>query len=414
MGKSCTSNAPGLQKGRILKIAIDARWIFEQLSGIGIYTRELIRNLAGLDHQNDYLLIFDKPVLLRRTCRELHISSHSNFAACLVPYGVFSVRNQVLMPGLLKRNAINVFHSTNYMIPLPAFTGSHRPGKAKCVTTIHDLIPLVIPHHAPKSKKTLIFPIYKQLMFQVGARSDAVITVSNRSRRDVIKRLRIASGQTDKVTAIPNGVSSSFHPPQQDRSRSESDSEERVRKLLYVGRTDPYKNVSMLVKMLARLKQLCSFPVELHLISSPDPRYPEPLLLSEKLHISDAVKWRGYLADEDMVKVYQNADVLVHPSQYEGFGLQIIEAMASGLPVVCSNGGSLPEIAGNAAIILDPHDEDGFVSAVLDLFASPEKREDLRSKGIEQASRFSWQRTARETLEVYRSVSKPQQMTSNQ
>ncbi len=396
-----------------MKIAIDARWIFDELSGIGIYTRELIRNLAGIDRRNDYLLIFDKPGLLRRTCKELSMDSHSNFAACLVPYGIFSLRNQVLMPSFIKRNRIDVFHSTNYMIPFFAFPRGNSP-KAKCVTTIHDLIPMVIPGHAPRSKKTLIFPIYKQLMFQVAARSDTVITVSNQSRLDVLKHLRIAPGQADKVKAIANGVSPSFHPPDKDGSSYNTYPEKRPGKLLYVGRTDPYKNVSMLVRILAELRKRCSFPVELRLVSSFDPRYPEPLRLIEKLGVSDAVKWLGRLSDGDMAQAYQSADVLVHPSRYEGFGLQVIEAMASGLPVVCSNGGSLPEIAGNAAIILDPDDENGFVTAVMDLLASPEKREELRRKGIKQASQFSWQRTARETLEVYQSFSKQQQRADQQ
>jgi glycosyltransferase involved in cell wall biosynthesis len=386
-----------------LRIGIDARWIFEKLSGIGIYTRELIRNLAAIDRDNEYVLIFDDPGLMKRTMAELG-EKPPNFHERLVPWTIFSLRNQFFMPRFIRETRLDVYHSTNYMIPLPAFprwrTGRDGP---KCVTTIHDLIPFVVPDHAPRSKKSLLFPAYRQLMYQVGRRSDAIITVSERSRKDVIEHLRLPPAYRKKVQAIPNGVSSKFQ-PSASLGQARNPEEQAARKLLYVGRTDPYKNVSTLIRVLAQLRRNLDFPIRLQLASSPDPRYPEPVRLIAELGLENSVNWLGYLSDDELLHVYQDADVLVHPSEYEGFGLQIIEAMACGLPVVCSNGGSLEEIADGAALTMAPHDEKGFARAVTDLLTSTTMAEDLRKKGLARASEFKWQRTARETLEVYESI----------
>lgn len=375
-----------------MKIAIDARWIFPEISGIGNYTRQLLRQFGELDIGDDqFLLIFNDPELKDRTLNETGLMDAANFESECVPWGVFSPKSQLFLPSYLKRKKVDLFHSPNYMIPLLAFP-RRRSSRIKCVTTIHDLIPLVFPDHAPKSKKSRLFPVFCAIMNEVGRRSDAIITVSNASRRDILEKLHISPAAANKVHTVYNGVSKRFQPPTTDQRPS----------LLYVGRADPYKNLETLIRALSIVHKTTDLKPNLLLAGSPDPRYPEAMNLANELGLKDMVKWTGYLSDDDLVKTYQSADLLVHPSRYEGFGLQIIEAMACGTPVVSSNGGSLPEVAGDAAIMVDPDDVEGFAAGIIEVLTNPEVADKMQKDGYKQAKKFTWKKAAEETLKVYR------------
>ena len=144
------------------KYAIDCRWIFKDISGIGRYTQELVTNLSLVDMDNEYLLLFDNAEVRDRTLALPDLEEAEGMSTCLVEYGLFSPANQLKLPGLLAEKGVQVYHSTNYMTLL---TGLKKRGIASIVT-IHDLIPLLFPDHAPKSKKSRIFPVFKQLMKQ--------------------------------------------------------------------------------------------------------------------------------------------------------------------------------------------------------------------------------------------------------
>jgi len=381
-----------------MRIAIDARWIFPELSGVGTYTLELAYQLAEIDPHNEYLLYFSDSMVRDRTVAGLELGAVRNFTTKLLPFGVFSPWNQVMLGRELRRDKVDVFHSTNYMIPLPAFRRNRR-GPVECVTTIHDVIPLLFPNHAPRSKKTRFSPLYRRIMKEIGARSDRIITVSQTSREDIIRCLRIPDKHAAKVRVVYNGVSPRFRPAgDTDRPTQETG---RAKVMLYVGRADPYKNAAVLVRTLASLRRDHGLSVCLKIAGTPDPRYPEARELAAELGVSSSVEWLGYLSPEELVETYQAADVLVHPSRYEGFGLQILEAMACGLPVVCSNAGSLQEVAGDAALLVDPDDLEGFVSHIVGVFGDPELARGLVQKGFRQAQRFTWRKCAEETIQTY-------------
>lgn len=398
MDKNRARNVADLREGVQMNITIDARWIFKEISGVGIYTRELIRHLAALDKVNRYTLLFSDASILKNTISETNIISSPNFSAHLLPYGVFSPSNQLLMPGLLKRQGTHIYHSTNYMIPFLAFP-RRRAGQIRCVTTVHDVIPMIFPHHAPKSKKSRLYPIYRRLMLEVGARSDIITTDSNASRNDIISHLHIPDSETKKVRTIYCGVSSQFRPPET------RDYDTPTKTILYVGRSDPYKNLSGLIKAYAKAKSLTNIPLKLRIIGPPDKRYPEPMQTAEKFGVKDSIEWTGYMQDSSPVSAYQQADLLVHLSMYEGFGLQVAEAMACGTPVLCSNAASLPEVAGNAAILVDYNDTDGISSKMVEILSKPELAREMSAKGLEQAKKFTWHQTAKETLEIYEQLS---------
>lgn len=380
-----------------MNIAIDGRWIFREVFGIASYTRDLIANLAEIDEKNNYTIFFNEKDIMERTMVETDIPNHANFRTMLVPFGPFSIQNQLILPGILKKNNINIYHSTNYMIPMLAFPRNVL-GKTACIATIHDVIPLIFPDHAPKSKKSRLYPIYKLLMFEIGARCDAIIADSEASAADVIKHLHIPVKHHNKVHAVYCGINSRFKPENNKTAN-------REKRLLYVGRIDPYKNLDTLIRAFANVRDQFSAPVTLTIAGSTDPRYPETPRLVNSLGLDNAVKWTGYVSNEELLSLYRQADILVHPSRYEGFGLQLVEAMACGTPVICATGGSQPEVAGNAARILDPDDLCGFTDAILKILSDPVTSAEMREKGIRRAAEFTWKKTAQKTLEIYEQFS---------
>mgnify|MGYP000566117381 CR=1 FL=1 len=379
-------------------IVIDARWIFKEISGIGNYTRQLIKHLAQIDFVNNYVILFNDLDILQRTVMETEFDKNPNFRSCLFPYGVFSPINQILLPYHLKNINCGIYHSTNYMMPLLAFPLTKKKRRQHCIVTIHDVIPLLFPKAAPKSRKARLFPIYCFLMRQIARRTDLIITDSDASRADIIRTLSISPSESSKVRTVYCGVSPSFSSREKKLPQFSASNHAR---LLYVGRMDPYKNVVGLIKIFHKACQICNFPLELTIAGSVDPRYPEAPALVKKLGLDHLIKWTGYLADDQLTQIYQESDLLVHPSRYEGFGLQIVEAMASGLPVVCSNTSSLPEVAEDAAVLLSPDDEDGFALNIKNILSNSAKWEEMRRKGIQRAKLFSWNKTAEIMKNIY-------------
>ncbi len=379
-----------------MKIAIDARWIFSEISGIGEYTRELIRHLARDPGRHDYTLIFQDPALLERTRAELALAESAPIVFQRVPYGLFSPRNQIALPPLLRRLNIRVFHSPNYMLPLLAFP-RHGRGPLRAVVTIHDVIPLLFPDHAPRSKKSRVLPLYRALMRSIGRRADRILTDSAASARDLIRELAIPPDQAGKVLTVYCGVSTRFVPPVARPSRAA----DVPRTLLYVGRADPYKNLTGLIRAFEQARALVPVPLELIIAGAPDPRYPEAQQLVYERGLEPHVHWTGYVPDGLLTRLYQEADALLHCSRYEGFGLQVVEAMACGTPVICSRAGSLPEVVGDAALLADPDDVETFARHVATVLTRPDVAAQLRARGLARAATFTWAATAARTREVY-------------
>jgi len=375
-----------------MRIGIDARWIFTELSGIGTYTQELIRHLAREDRENEYFLFFHHRSLMARTAELTQYNTAPNFNATFIPYGPLTLRNQLRLPGYLHDHRIDVFHSTNFMIPFRAFP-RRRPGPVRCIVTIHDLIPLLFPEYTPRAKKKRFYPLFVKVMHEVGKRADIIITVSESSRRDIIKHLRIPPERETRVVVTAEGVDTRYQPGATRIGAPKT--------ILYVGRFDPYKNVVRLVEAFARLREEILPDAQLRLIGPEDPRYPEPRERARALGVEPYIAWSGYVSEEGLKQAYQEADVLVLPSRYEGFGLPVLEAMACGTPVICSNTSALPEVAGEAAVLVEPDDTEQLVDALSLVLTQPARARELREKGIAHAARFTWSKTAQATMQIY-------------
>ena len=374
------------------RVAIDARWVFPELSGIGRYTLELLKQLGEIGGGFRYLVLVRDSERREFIEREAGLAGKANVEFAELPYGPFSVRGQFAAARWLRERDVGVYHSTNFMVPLPAFP-RRRPHATKCLCNIHDLIPLVHPEFTPKALKTRFFSVYRALMHEIALRTDAVATGSESAKRDIVRLLGIPE---DRIAVAPDGVDGRYGPGGEKPSARGG-----PKTVLYVGRSDPYKNLPGLVAVFARLVREEGVDARLRIVGPPDARYPEAGETARRLGVVDRVERAGYLDDAGLVQAYRDADVLALLSRYEGFGLPVAEAMACGTPVVCSHAASLPEVAGNAARLVAPDDVAGAAAALKAVLTDPAEAARLRAAGLAQAKKFSWRTAAESILRLY-------------
>ncbi|MBI1883353.1 MAG: glycosyltransferase family 4 protein [Chlamydiae bacterium] len=377
-----------------MKIAIDARWIIEKPSGIGQYTINMIRFLMKENKTDEYFLFFSNKKIMKETCEILEIFQDPFFHLVLFPHGVFSLSSQIFLPLHLKKLKIDIFHSPNFMIPL--FTFGTRLG-----VTLHDLIPFLFPHFAPRSKKSRFYKLYRLLMFWIVKRVHHVFVDSEHSYQDLVSHF---PNTLQKTSVLKFGIDPSF-----EKSEPSSDVEKKLNlthpMILCVGRQDPYKNLMGLVKIFHRL--LTKLPHASLVLAGPcDERYPELFSLIQELGLEKKVILTDFLSQAELVGLYQLADLFVMPSLYEGFGLPVLEAFSAGVPAVVSNRASLPEVAGEAGILLDPQDSGKWVETLEHVLKNEEMRKEMIKKGYAQLKKFSWETAAQGLIKTYEELVK--------
>ncbi|MDW8325912.1 MAG: glycosyltransferase family 1 protein [Anaerolineales bacterium] len=294
-------------------------------------------------------------------------------------------------PGL-RRTFPNVtlFHATEHLLPII-------PG-ARSVFTLHDTAYLLYPQHHLLQNR-----LYLTLMMpRFLARADRIICVSENTRRDALRFYKL---NPNKVCVIPEGVEPRFAPisdPQSLRAVRERYSLPQ-RFILYVGTIEPRKNLNTLLEAYAVLRR--SLPeVGLVIAGSKGWLYEGFFEKLRALGLESHVTLTGFVPEADLPALLNSAEVFAYPSLFEGFGLPPLEAMACGVPVVASNAASLPEVVGEAGILLAPRDVMAWVEALSAVLLNPTLRADLRERGLRRAARFTWEATARQTLTVYRSL----------
>ncbi|GAC1402135.1 MAG: hypothetical protein NVSMB52_16040 [Chloroflexota bacterium] len=270
------------------------------------------------------------------------------------------------------------------------------------IVTVHDLIPLVLPgHHRSRSSA-----LYTRLMAHAVRDAEAIITVSEHSKRDIIRLLQIPEHRIHvTLEAADSRFSPSGSPGETDTLRERYELPERY--LLYIGGSEKRKNLETLVRAWHAVENAMK-DLETHLViiarfPPPDSLYPDIPGFARELGVKN-VRFLSKIDEVDKPAVYRCALGLCFPSMYEGFGLTPLEAMASGIPVICSNATSLPEVVNEAAWLLDPQDVRAWSDAMKELVISSDKRRQMSEKSLSRASAFSWRRTAEETVAVYRSV----------
>jgi len=257
------------------------------------------------------------------------------------------------------------------------------------IVTVHDLV----RNYFGFTKETLSERILLKLDIRYIKRASHIIAVSQNTRNDLITYLKIPD---NKISVIYNGIDHSLFKPYNVKPLDEP-------YILYVGSERPRKNLDRLFEAFAKLKK--EFP-ELKLVkvgvSGRSEKYRKNTIKKlASLGITEDVIFIDHVSELELAYYYSSAQLLAYPSLYEGFGLPPLEAMTCGCPVVTSNTSSLPEVVGEAGIMVDPHDTDSLAQAMRQVLTDSELRDNMIRKGLEQSKRFSWEKTAEQTLEVY-------------
>jgi len=376
-----------------LKIVIDARRLRD--FGIGSYIRNLVHALARVDPVNRYVL-----VAAPEGAEEL-AGLPANFLTVLYRRPDTSLANQVSFPLFLRQFSADLFHLPLNVVPwlMP------RP----YVVTIHDISSLLFPQPAERRPAFRLYQLRRGLM-----RAARVIAVSGATRRDVENVLGVPPERIRQIYDAPD-------PRFLDESAQQCESARADRRrvleryqvnypyVLYAGAIRPQKNVPRLVEAFAVVRgDLENHPVyrDLRLIIIGDEivRYPAVRHAVIKTRVEHVVRFLGFLPFETLRVFYQSAAVFAFPSLYEGFGLPPLEAMACGTPVVTSNVSSLPEVTGDAAVLVNPENVFDIARGLREALLNESLRRELVRKGMQQARRFHWDVTARRVLEVYEEV----------
>ncbi|MEM8996829.1 MAG: glycosyltransferase family 1 protein [Acidobacteriota bacterium] len=364
------------------RIAIDARKIRD--FGIGTYIRNLVRELAEIDRDNHYLLITGPQGA------DALENLPDNFEIVIHGAKVYSIRELVSLSWLLLRLRVDLYHATHYVLPLWV--------PSKSVVTIHDIIHLLYPEFLPNR---LAF-LYAERMIRRGLlRGDKVITVSNNTKADLRDYFGVGG---EKIDVIHNGIEEVFHRELPDEERGRWLRQLGLQKgyVLFVGNPKPHKNLDNVVKAYARAVDSGHIDVPLVCVGDRSGIEAKVRQRAEQLGISDRLVLLGHVAQEALPAIYQGAGLFVYPTLYEGFGLPVVEAMASNVPVITSNTSSLKEIAAGYAHLVNPLDVDKLGAAIVQCLTDKEHRASLRKVGKRRSQEFSWRRATTRTLDLYR------------
>lgn len=366
-----------------MRIGINGRFLIAKRTGVQRAAYNLLRTLVLIDRDNEYVIFTGTEQAKNSDWSFPHVQ--------VVPCDLREGENlknhlweQFVLPKLAKNEKVDFLHSPANTAPL-FFDG-------KSIINIHDLCFVVNPHWYSFSFHT----VYNFLVPRLARRATRVITNSNNSKNDLLQFCDIPA---DKVSLIYWAVDEIFV---QDRSDKTAPLIEEDF-ILYVGSLEPRKNIRALVEAYEILRESNpDIKTKLVLIGGESPLFGE-VRLNAKNFKNDVI-FKGFVEDVDLRTYYRRARLVVYPSLYEGFGLPPLEAMASGTPVVTSNTSSIPEVVGEAAIMIDPGDIEGLANAMKSILIDPDLRLDLIEKGLKQVQKFNWYRVARNTLAVYHEV----------
>ncbi len=370
-----------------MKIGINARGLSIPVGGVASYMDRLIPRLIRTDRTNDY-------VVFHSSCR--HVGSFAGAQEVFIPPRHPLLWENVWLSRAARKYGIDALFCPKNLVPL------FLPRTIKTIAVVLDL--LYFPVMGERFSEYLWQDtLYMRLFLRRSLkRTDRIIAISENTRRDV-DALCPAVG--DRLTTVHLGVGP---------IREESLSEERrqfIRTryglntpyIFYCGSLSPRKNIVRTLEAFAAIKG--NIPHNFVVTAGKSWKDRPVFDAVKRLHLSDRFVKLGTVPVEDMPALYGMADMFVYPSLYEGFGLPVLEAMACGCPVLTSNTSSLPEVAGDAALTVDPRDASSIASGMLKILTDREEAERLRNKGLERARRFTWEKTARETIDVFNSLS---------
>lgn len=371
-----------------MKIAIDASRAVNETAGIGRYCREIVKNLLQIDQKNQYLLIF---TYFRKDPRKVRL---------IKEFEAPNVKIKTLrIPGGLKEKIwgwkipyFGGFLENADVFFAPSFFEVNFGLKIPQVVAIHDLTTFIFPLHRGKEVSGRL----SKRAFEAGRLAKKIIVISQSAAVDAEKYLKVSK---NKIKMIYSGLSYLPKPAQNLPGLLKPKSY-----ILFVGTIEPRKNLTSLFKAYALLPPRLQNDFPLVVVGAKGWNTGETYDCLRALKLEGKVKFLGFVSDAILAKLYQEAAVFCYPSVYEGFGLPILEALGFGTPVVTSNISSLPEVAGKAAILVDPHNPKSICQGIQQALENQNKIEELKKEAQKQIKKFSWEKAAKETLKLLEEV----------
>jgi glycosyltransferase involved in cell wall biosynthesis len=381
-----------------MRVGVDARLMHFQPAGISRYTWHLLQAMAELDKDDEF-------IIFQHRDQRTPLITQANFQRRTLFAPAHHRLEQFVLAAELYLHPLDVLHFTDFIPPL------HRPPRFyapyRTVITVHDLAFLHYPHFLTATSAAYYGQIDKAVV-----RADHIIVPSEHTRRDLIAQ---TGAPADKVSVIYEAANPCFKPLPPEPTRAEITARYNLpeRFVLFVGTIEPRKNLGGLLHAFQYLRQKYDAPdLGLVVAGGQGWLYEETLELVKTLDLEDATFFLGRVPDDDLHKLYVAARCLVHPALYEGFGLPPLEAMACGTPTVVSNVSSLPEVVGDAGLLVDPRNPEEMAIAIHRLTTDDALHAELRAKGLQRAQTFSWEKAARKTLDVYRKVAAPRDVAT--
>jgi len=375
-----------------MRIAIDYTSAIRQRAGIGNYVRRLVDAMLEQDSSNQYtLLTSGRPTRARPFPEAANVRGRS----IIIPDRYLNIiwyRWRLPLYATYFSGQVDIYHGPDFALP-PIGKALHK------VVTVHDLAFLEHPEYAVPALAATLAKVVPEAI----AAADVVCTVSHEVSRTLIKHF---STPPEKLTVIPNGVSPFFRritdPIILAATRHKFGLKHPL--VLGVGTLEPRKNHIGLIKAFYSAQKRKEGPAMLALAGGKGWLYEETQSLVEQLKLQKKVRFLGRVTDLELIALYSMADVFAFPSFAEGFGVPPLEAMACGTPVIASNTSSLPEVVGDAGLLIDPHNTGELAQAILRILEDTHLQEELRQKGYERAKQCTWQESARKMLTVYQKL----------
>ncbi|HUK73887.1 MAG TPA: glycosyltransferase family 1 protein [Candidatus Bathyarchaeia archaeon] len=380
-----------------MRVAIDIRRITE--FGVGTYTRNAIRTLTRLDHDNQYFLIGDPNKLGPRGQLGDLGQLPPNFTIVPGQPNELSLGSYLELHRILKDHRCDLLHVPHLF---------WKPQGIPCpyVVTVHDLLDHMYRVNSHSAvKRNLHFQFTRRVLHHAAR----IFAVSNFSKADTVRIFQVPA---EKIEVIYNAIDDRLrmgHASEAERRFIAERYQVNSPFLLYAGRISPHKNVVRIIEAFAALKSELSKEgrfedLKLIIIGDEVSKHPDLRRACVKADVQNEVRFLGFVPIDVLRIFYDQAKIFVFPSLYEGFGLPPLEAMAQATPVVTSNTSSIPEVVGNAAVMVNPENVFEIMRALHRVLLDQPLRDKLKARGVEQAAKFSWDASVRRMLEIYRTV----------
>ena len=371
-----------------MRVGIITELMDERPAGMGSYVHSLVEHLLREDKGTEYVLIHG-----RSGGHELYRQAEEVSVGAEGPLGR-GRRKLFGYPRAMRKARLDVVHYPDYLGPFL------RRAPCASVETIHDLVPFVMPG---THKWDVNFTFRRVFPRFIVPHVDHFIAVSNNTAKDLQRYTPLGK---ERITVIWEAANPIFRPVGGKHLRDVLKRHGlRPGYILSVGTLEPRKNLSRLMEAYSMLRRR-GLKRPLVLAGKRGWKYDDIFRKREDLSLGDHVRHVDYVPFDDLPAIYSGASVMVYPSLYEGFGLPPLEAMACGCPVIASNTSSLPEVVGDAGLLLDPRDVEGMARAMEDVLKDKDRRDEMKAAGFDRARRFSWSKTARRTARLYKKLAK--------